>query len=284
MSTKSTPVYLFLAAGFAVCALVLSSCGGHEEENTTMKDTEVTTDTISSEVRVNFDLLRVGIPSPGKIAGKLSAAKINYNKGVLISSGKAGSFSTNYQKALGMGAFGADLGLAAAYNQPQDAMEYLNQMGKLAADLGISSAFDPETSKQLLASISKPDTFQLMLDKTFDKAERNLRSNQRVAISVLIAAGGWVEGLFTSIELLNSNAKGENTKPLYNDISVHCAGYEYVFGLLEAYKSNADCAKLLAEMEPFRTTLAGYSKTGWGADALPGLREKVTALRNKIAG
>ncbi len=271
-----------IAAGFAASSLFLSSCGGGDEADPSLVEVEQTTDTISSEVRVNFDLIRVNVPTPGKLNEHLSAAKINYNKGILLPSGKSGSYSSNYQKAIGLGAFGSDLGIAAAYNQPQDALEYLTQIGKLAGDLGIGSAFDPEFSKQLLGSISKPDTFQMMLDQAYDKAEKNLRSNQRVAIAVLMVAGGWVEGLYTSVEGLNSNPKGENTKAIYTDIAVHCGGFSYVFELLEAYKSNPDCQKLLQEMEPSKATLLGYGKVGWGADGLPKLRETITALRNKI--
>lgn len=269
------------SAGITSVSLFFCSCGG-QEEDTTLKDIEITTDTISSEVRVNFDLIRVNIPSPGALTQKLSAAKIVYNKSFLLPAGKASSYSSNYQKAIGLGALGSDLGLSASYNQPQDALEYLTQIGKLAGDLGIGSAFDPEFSKQLLGSIGKPDTFQLMLDKAFDKAERNLRSNQRVATTVLMVAGGWVEGLHTSIEELNTNPKGPNTKAIYTDLSIHCHAFKYVFELLEAYKSNPDCAKLLSEMEPSKTTLISFGKMGWGPDALPKLRETVTALRNKI--
>jgi hypothetical protein len=83
---------------------------------------------------------------------------------------------------------------------------------------------------------------------------------------------------------LNTNPGGANTKTIYSDISVHCHAFDYVFHLLEAYKSNADCAKLLQEMEPSKAILLGYGKTGWGPSALPKLRETVTALRNKITG
>ena len=284
MFRKSFPIHLTFAVGIAAASLILSSCGGHKEENTELKDVEVTKDTIKSEVRIDFDLIRVNIPSPGALTKKLSAAKILYNKSFLLPPSKGSSYSSNYQKAIGLGALGSDLGLAASYNQPQDALEYLGQMSKLAGDLGISSAFDPEFSKKLLSNISKPDTFQLMLDKAFDKAERNLRSNQRVATTVLMVAGGWVEGLYTSIEELNTNPNGPNTKPICADLSVHCYAFNYVFQLLEAYKSNADCAKLLQEMESSKGTLLGYGKAGWGPEALPKLRETVTALRNKITG
>jgi len=270
-------------AGIAAASLIFSSCGGGSEEHPELKDIEVTTDTVSSEVRVNFDLVRVNIPKPAELTSKLSAAKINYNKSFLLSSGKGGGFSSNYQKAIGMGAFGADLGIAAAHNQPQDALEYLTQISKLATDLGISSAFDPEFAKQLMSSVSKPDTFQLMLDKAFDKAERNLRSNQRVATTVLMIAGGWVESLYISVEALSTNPTDAKAKPIYFDISTHCYSFKYIFELLDAYKSNADCAKLIQDLEPAKATLTGAGSTPkMGPDALPKIREAVTALRNKI--
>ena len=286
MFRKFSPIHLIPitigTAGITVAGLFFSSCGGHEED-AALKDIEVTTDTVSSEVRINFDLIRVNIPPPAELTGKLSAAKINYNKSFLLSSGKSGSFSSNYQKAIGMGAFGADLGIAAAYNQPQDALEYLTQISKLAGDLGISSAFDPEFTKQLLSSISKPDTFQIMLDKAFEKAERNLRSNQRVATTVLLVAGGWVESLYISVEGLNINPTDPKVKTIYRDISNHCHTFEYIFQLLDAYKSNADCAKLIQDLEPAKAMLSSIGNNPkMGPDALPKLRETVSSLRNKI--
>lgn len=283
MLRKISPVSFSFFAVMTAATLIFSSCGGKKEENAD-QTFEQTKDTVSSEVRVNFDLIRVNIPSPGDITSKLNGAKIAYNKSFMLPSGKASGYSSNYQKAIGMGALGSDLGIAAAFNQSQDALEYLAQMGKLAGDLGISSAFDPEFSKQLLSHIAKPDTFQIMLDKAFDKAEKNLRSNQRVSTTVMMVAGGWVESLYISVEGLNTNPAGANTKNIYNDIAVHCNAFSYVFQLLEAYKSNADCAKLLQEMEPMRATFRTYGKEGWKADALPALREKVSALRNKITG
>lgn len=276
-----------LLSSLVFVTILTPSCGGGDNasEASTATDVETTNDTVKSEVRINFDLVRVNIPSPGDLSKKLKTAKINYNKGTLLSSGKSGSFSSNYQKAIGLGAFGADLAISAAYNQPQDALDYLSQMGKLAGDLGISSAFDAEFSKQLIANINKPDTFQLMLDKAFDKAERNLRSNQRVASAVLLVAGGWVESLYVSVEGLNSNASGDSTKTLYSDVSVHCHAFEYVFELLDAYKSNADCAKLIKEMEPSKDMLVSVGRNPKiGPAELPKIREAVAALRNRVIG
>ena len=285
MFRKFSPTSLTLVAAVAVVPFLFSSCGSKEEVSDDSKDYEVTKDTIKSEVRVNFDMLRVNIPTPKKLSMQSSASKINYNKSFLLPASKAGSFSSNYQKAIGMGAMGADLSVAAAYNQSQDVVEYLGQIGKLAGDLGIASAFDPEFSKELLANVSKPDTFQIMLDKAFDKAERNLRSDQRVAISILMVAGGWIESLHVSVEGVNTNPNGPKVQDIYRDISGHCHAFEYIYELLTAYKSNADCAKLLQELEAFKGPLNSIGKNAkLGPNDLPKVRETTTALRNKIIG
>ncbi len=286
MFRKFSPINLILVTGVTAFAFLGSSCGGgHEEEGAANNDFEVTTDTIKSEVRINFDMLRVNIPTPSKLAAQLTAAKINYNKSFLTPASRGGSFSSNYQKAVGLGALGADLSFAAAYNQSGDAVEYLAQVGKLAGDLGIGTAFDPEFSKELIKNVSKPDTFAIMLDKAFDKAERNLRSNQRVALSILMITGGWVESLYTSVEALNTNPNGPNTKQLYADLNAHCYSFEYIFQLLDAYKDNADCAKLAADLQSFKPMLTSIAQSNkLGAAELPKIRETTTALRSKIIG
>ena len=285
MFRKFSPINFTLVAAVAVAPFLFSSCGSKEEGNAEDKDFEVTKDTIKSEVRVDFDNLRVNIPTPKTMSTQLSASKINYNKSFLLSSSKGGSFSSNYQKAVGLGAFGADLSVAAAYNQSQDAVEYLGQIGKLAGDLGIGNAFDPEFSKQLLANVSKPDTFQIMLDKAFDKAERNLRSNQRVATAIMMVTGGWIESLYISVEGVNTNPNGPKVHDIYVDISAHAHAFEYIYELLNAYKTNADCAKLLQDLDAFKGPLNLIGKNAkLGPNDLPKVRETTTALRNKIIG
>lgn len=286
MFRQISTLKLSLATGITASALMFSSCGGgHEEESSAVADFEVTTDTMKSEVRNNLDMLRVKIPTPSKLTGQFTKAKITYNKSVLTPPGKASSYSSNYQKAIGLGALGADLGIAAAYNQSSDAVEYLGQIGKLAGDLGIGTAFDTEFCKELLQNVSKPDTFQLMLDKAFDKAEKNLRSNQRVAISILMITGGWIESMYISAEGLNTNPNAEGTKQIYADLNSHCYAFEYIFSLLEEYKANADCAKLSQELAEFKPMLASIaSNTKIGAAELPTIRATATKMRSKIIG
>src|SRR3989304_3817876 len=103
MPPKKSPIRSTIITGVAFLSVFFSSCGEKAEEISDLTDFEVTSDTITSETRVNFDLIRVNIPSPGKLAKKLSAAKIVYNKNFLLSTGKRTNYVTNYQKAICLG-------------------------------------------------------------------------------------------------------------------------------------------------------------------------------------
>src|SRR5438132_17066 len=126
----------------AIMSLTLFSCGskGNGEGGGGL-DREETKDTIKKDVQIDLQVMKSKVPSPADLGKKFSAAGLSYNKSALLSSGKASSYSNRYSQSLGVGAYGADLGFACAYNQSQDALEYLNAIGKLAQDLGVASAF-----------------------------------------------------------------------------------------------------------------------------------------------
>src|SRR5688572_25435127 len=135
-----TNKHLYLIASATLAIMGLASCGGGEEVKPL--DMEFTTDSINYDAKVEIDLVSVNFPSPNKLSKKLSGAGISYNKGLLNSNGK--SFSTKSSQAIGLGMYGSDLGYACAFNSQQDALNYLQDIGKLADALGIGTAFDAE--------------------------------------------------------------------------------------------------------------------------------------------
>ncbi len=272
---------LFSAA--AASALLFTSCGNKQEEEKPI-DMEMTKDTIKSEARIDLQLVRTNVPSPNTLSHKLSAAGLNYKKDMLNPSGKSGSYSGAYKQALNLGVYGADMGYASSYNQTSDVTEYLAQTMKLGKDLGIESAFDPEFAKK--AGSIKPDSMDALMDAAFEKAERNLRSNQRVAKLALIITGGWVEGLYVGLNAVTSNTdpkKKKEVQDITHDLYVHTHAFDYVTDLLKQYSKDADCQKMLDEMKAAQPTLKKYGiMPQVKPEELGELKDAVTALRNKI--
>ena len=273
---KRTSVVL---SKIALASMILTSCGGgHEEE---IKDEEVTTDTLSADVRQNMNLIRVSIPSPILVTKQISKAGYNYNKSVLNSSSKSGGYSTKFQAAANLGIYGADLGYVAGYNQSQDVLEYLAQISKLAKTVGVESAFDQDFGKNLNDNAGKGDTLLNIIDEAYAKAERNLRSNDRVAAASVIIAGGWIEGLYIATEIATS--KPDAGKDMCHTIYNHTYAYSYVVELLNTYKKDADCAKMLEELKVAGSVLASYANNPkLGPSDVVKIKEAIVPVRNKI--
>jgi hypothetical protein len=268
----------------AVLVNLLYSCGPKEEEKPL--DMEITTDTMSADVRQQIHLIRINIPSPNDLSMKLAGAGLNFNSSMLNPASKGSSYSGTYKQALALGVYGADLGYACSYKQQQEALGFLGQIGMLAKAVNVESAFDPEFSKRLIQNVNAgKDTVMQMVDSAYAKAERNLRSNQRVATAAIMIAGGWVEGLYLAVEAAGGakDTKKPQVKDLYHQIYKHSYSFEYVFKLLEQFPKNADCTKLMDEMKDAKPVLYEYGrKPEITPEELPKLRESITALRNKI--
>lgn len=268
--------HLFLSA--AIISLAIASCGHKEVE---VKDEQVTTDTISSEVRNNLNLIRVGIPSPMELTKQTIKAGYNYNKSMLNASSKASGYSSKFQAASNLGIYGADLGYIAGNKQSQDVLEYIAQIAKLAKIVGVESAFDQDFGKNLNENVGKGDTLMDVIDEAYAKAERNLRSNDRIGVAAIVIAGGWIEGLYiaTSIATSKPEVGTEVCHTIYN----HTYAFSYVIQLLEIYKKDPDCAKMLEELKPAGAILSPYAKNPkLLLEDIVKIKEAISPVRNKI--
>jgi hypothetical protein len=199
----------------------LASCGPKIVEN---RDEQVTKDTLKDAVVADVSLIRSNIPSPSAISKNFSKAGYPYMKNLLNPASKGSSYSTKFQAAFGMGAYGADMGYIGSYNQNGDAAEYMGQIGKLAQQLKIESAFDPAFIQRMGAA--KGDSINDMLNEAFAKAERNLRSNDRMATAALVITGGWIEGLHIAVDAIGTKPKDAKNSDLYHDIYVHVFAFQ----------------------------------------------------------
>ncbi len=271
----NTPSFI---SGLVLTTVLLASCGPKQVEN---KDEQITKDTLKDAVIADVTQIRASIPSPAVISKNFNKAGYPYLKNLLNPSSKAGSYSTKSQSAFGMGAYGADLGYIGSYNQNGDAAEYFAQIAKLAQQLKIESAFDPVMIQKM--GTAKGDSINVFMEEAFAKAERNLRSNDRMAVAAMVITGGWLEGLHIAIEAISTKPKDDKTKDLYHDIYVHVYSFQNVLDLLKQYDKDPDCKKLLDEIKPFEKTLSDYgNKPNIGENDLPPLKDAINTIRGKF--
>lgn len=272
--------------GLFSITLLLMSCNGKPAE--AVLDEEITTDTLSKGTRTSLASISVNIPSPMKVIGEISGAGITFNNGLINPTSKSSSYSTNYQKALNLGVYGTDLAYVTGFKQMQDALGYIGTVKKLAEDLGVSSAYDEAAIKRIVENLSKTDSAAQtaeLIEEVYDKAERNLRSQQRVEIAGLVITGGWLEGLCVATQAVGATPRDEKNETLYNRIWDQAYSFRYISELLNENQKNPDFVKLIEELKDVQAIckIMENRPKMTNADVLL-LKEKIIAARNKITG
>ena len=229
-------VSLFLAPLF----VLITSCGSGDDKT----DKQVEKGVDSSNVTIGVGGKMFIIPSPIQTAMLIQKSGAKYDKGMLNGTNKVNAYSTKFQKCLNLGIYGADLGYATLYDQTQDALGYFKVVNTLAADLGLTNAFDKNLVERFQKNIGAKDSILDLVSVAYRASNDYLKNNDRNEEAALIIAGGWIETLQFSLNILK--AKGNE------DIKRRIAEQKSTLGnlvtLISAYQGKEEYAELLRQL------------------------------------
>lgn len=195
-------IHVFLAL---VMLAFISSCGsGKDKENASDEDAILDPDN-NPTMLIPGEKVTFSVPSPVQTSMLIKQTGATYNENLLNSPKSVSKYSSNFQKALNLGVYGADLGYVIMYDQSQEALLYLNSIKKLADDLGMSGIFKTESLKRLQDNIEFKDSLLRMNADLYKECNGYLKTNQQEDIGLLILAGGWIEGFYFSCEVLKNS-------------------------------------------------------------------------------
>lgn len=186
------------------------------------------------------------ISSPVEIAALLQTMNVPFSAGYLASTAGAEKLTTNFQKAVMLGIYGADLGYLNMYEKTGNSIEVLSTIKSLADGLRVGQYFDFETLKRLSINSSNLDSLLFLSVNSYNKIDDYLRENGRGSVSALLIAGVWIEGQYLATQVsekfpdkLLRDRIGEQ-KIILNDLlmllrpyRVTNAEYSSFFGMLE---------------------------------------------------
>lgn len=200
--TKSRNVnkWIGYSGAFAFAAIFMVGC---------VSDVKKAEDGESKTAKVDSSatkLMTIGgsmfsIPSPIQTAMLIEKSGADYNKQFLNDAKKVTTYATNYQKALNLGVYGADVGYVTIYDQSQDALKYLGVINKLSDELGITGAFDENTIKRFETNFGKRDSMLNLVAVAYRNSDAFLKDNDRMNVGALVLAGGWIETLYFSTQI-----------------------------------------------------------------------------------
>lgn len=287
---------------FAFAAIFMAGCVSDVKKDNGAEDAVAKTDS-SGTMLMSVGGNLFSIPSPIQTAMLIEKSGAQYDKVYLNDAKKVTSYATNYQKALNLGVYGADVGYVTIYDQSQDALKYLSVINKLSDELGITGAFDENTIKRFESNFGKRDSMLNLVAVAYRNADAFLKDNDRLNVGALVLAGGWIETLYFSTQIAVKdknqdviNRIGEQKYTLNNIVKMLTPYYnqpeydELVNDLIElAYDFDAidiqyTYEKPQVDIANKKTKINSKTKVVITPEHLKAIAERVKTIRNKIVG
>jgi hypothetical protein len=141
------------------------------------------------------------IGSPVEIAAIMQTLQVPFSAEYLASTRGSDRLTTNFQKAVMLGIYGADLGYLNIYEKTGNSVDMLSTIKKLADGLRVGQFFDFETIKRLSVSKSNLDSLLFLSVSSYNEIDRYLRENGRGSVSALMITGVWIEGQYLATQV-----------------------------------------------------------------------------------
>ena len=187
-----------LACLSIIASVSLFSCHGNSNSTATTAATDTLTKATAQKGvdMTDQDSETYLLPSPLQIASIFKNSGLTYEPGVTAPFKDAGQFNSQFEQALNMGIFSADLSYCILNKQTDDAIKYLNIVKALSDKLGFGSVFESNSFlKRFQANINSPDSLASLIAELQMQTDTYLENNKQKYIGVIAFAGAWVESM-----------------------------------------------------------------------------------------
>jgi hypothetical protein len=250
--------------------LLLSSCRFfNSDKDSTRGDFDIPEDLydeqpleIASEV---IDDMIQNVSSPVETAALIKGLKIPFSRDYIASTDYEKNLNTSFQKAIGLGIYGADLGYINMYERTSMVINYISTIKSLADGIQVGQFFDFSTLSRIATNRENLDSLMLISQQSFNRIDNYLRESNRGHLSVLIIAGVWIEGLYLSTRV----AQDVDHPRINETIGEQKMIMSHLMLLLNNYKKDPNIANLIADFEAIQALYNDVKITYEYSDPIP---------------
>lgn len=201
---------------------------------------------VASEV---IDEMIQNVSSPVETAALIKGLNVPFNRDYIASTDFEKNLNTSFQKAMGLGIYGAGLGYINMYERTSMVIDYITTIKSLADGIQVGQFFDFSTLNRIATNKENLDSLMLISQQSFNRIDNYLRETNRPHLSIVIVSGVWLEGLYISTKV------AEDTKnPRINEIiGEQKVTMNTLMLLLKNYKADPSIAKLIVDLEELHT-------------------------------
>lgn len=201
--------YTALAIIAALAAASLNSCK-RTQTTTNFEDAAEQTGNAAPDSVMEDDLnksktIMYTLPAPVEMASIIKETGVRFDDQLLANISQANHYTTNLKLALNLGIYATDMSLSGMFNQSQRMVDYLNTLREMTQRLGIINIMDDEVIAKLENSELTRQGALSVISEVYMKTNQNLTENNRRNVATIVMAGGWVEGLYLALNIINAD-------------------------------------------------------------------------------
>ena len=279
----------FLATALFIL-LVFERCGNNQSDDQVdiakdslaeVKDT--TPITVNDETKFKFDFALANIPSPVSMMNEVAKWKEPYNNELFNDPKKAGTYSSEFSKAVNLGIYNMDLSFAMVNDKGADVLKYMKTVLTLSDALGLRGAVDQMVGKRAEKNLGNKDSLLSILDDIFVKSDSYLRTNERVFTAATVFAGSWIESFYLTGKIAEMSSNVDVKTKACTQLWEQRFHLGNLIAVLDEYKSNKDAIELNDEFKKIHNEInAVKDPKDMNAAKFNTISEMLFALRNKF--
>lgn len=213
-----------------VITLVVASCNQADNtDNETKSRQEAVLNEANLLIKYSDNLFAV--PSPHEATQLLAEAKVPFSPHLLHKPQYVERYASNFDQALNLGMYGADLGYLTLYEQTPELVKYFAAVKTLAKELDLLNQLSTNDIKRIEQNLDNQDTLMHFFANTYKAFDRALMLDNRAETGALIITGSWIE----SIHLLSEAALSTGNRSLINRLGEQKQPLDNLIELLSSY-------------------------------------------------
>lgn len=188
------------------------------------------------------------ISSPVETAALIKRLKVPFDKDLMIPTKAASNFNTNFQKALGLGLYGTDLGYLNMYEKTSEVLSYISVVKDLADGIQVGQFFDFASLKRLATNNESLDSLIVISQQSYNGIDKYLRETNRSSLSIVIVAGVWTEGMYLASRVAQQTKSSQMTETVADQKIVIAT----LLPLLRMYEQDPNIKDLADKIESLK--------------------------------
>lgn len=252
------------------------SCGNENKpQNNDAKEPEAEpVDLTNAEAMMN------NMPSPVEMAILIKHEGARYDKELLNDIKNISKYNTLAKKALNIGVYSADVGYTTLFKQTQETYFYFNNIRKLSDEIGLTNAFDQKMFDRVEANVENRDSLISIISEAYQVANRFLKDNDRMSISVLMVTGAWVECMYIATRL---STNGKVNPQIAARVAEQELTLNKLLSTLEEFKDDENISLIIPQLQSIKEIMGKEKLATPKGDNFMINEQRFFALTDKVS-